>query len=457
MRGLRGKDSRRYLRSVVAVGEIQDIKSIIEEEIETLRRRNREPEWMTKLRYKGLRAFLEAPHNDPILKDPLDFVVKGSEEVYPEIKSLEDLPPEMRALLERLGIAEVERKYVAGLAVQSDTSIVLNEFLQAWRRRGLIVESMEDAVRKYPLIKDLFMQLFNPYESKLAAYHTAVWNGGIFLHVKSGLKVPMPLHLFFLIQNSAMAQAPHIIINAEANSEIHLIEGCTAPILLRHSLHLDMTEAYIGEGAKIKLSVLQNWPEYVHTRPMTRARIGKNAEFINTTVGLGTGKSNIANPKYWVDEGAYVELNGIILGQRDFYVDLGGEMYLEGRGARGINASKSVIMDKSTVITRGIIRANAPGTKGHISCDALILNDSAKMETYPGLISQVDDAELSHEAAIGKIREEELFYLMSRGLKEEEATQLIVKGFVEPLLKDIPLEFVVEIKKIIEMAVSGGM
>jgi len=442
---------------VVAVSEIQDVKSVIEEQIEILKKRNNEPEWMTKLRYKGLKAFLEAPHNDPILKDPLDFVVKAQNDVYPEVKSLEDLPDEMLSLLERLGIAEVEKKYVAGLAVQSDTSIVLNEFLQAWRKRGLIVESMEDAVRKYPIVKDLFMQLFDPYESKLAAYHTAVWNGGIFLHIKSGLKVPMPLHLFFLIQNSAMAQAPHIIINAEPNSEIHLIEGCTAPILLRHSLHLDMTEAYIGEGAKIKLSVLQNWPEYVHTRPMTRARVARNAEFINTTVGLGTGKSNIANPKYWVEENAYVELNGIILGQKDFYVDLGGEMHLQGKGARGINASKSVIMDRSTVITRGIIRAQSPKTKGHISCDALILNPASRMETYPGLISEVDDAELSHEAAIGKIREEELFYLMSRGLKEEEATQLIVKGFVDPLLKDIPLEFVVEIKKIIEMAVSGGM
>lgn len=449
--------SKRYSRSVVAVSEIQDVKSVIEEQIEILKKRNNEPEWMTKLRYKGLKAFLEAPHNDPILKDPLDFVVKAQNDVYPEVKSLEDLPDEMLSLLERLGIAEVEKKYVAGLAVQSDTSIVLNEFLQAWRKRGLIVESMEDAVRKYPIVKDLFMQLFDPYESKLAAYHTAVWNGGIFLHIKSGLKVPMPLHLFFLIQNSAMAQAPHIIIYAEPNSEIHLIEGCTAPILLRHSLHLDMTEAYIGEGAKIKLSVLQNWPEYVHTRPMTRARVARNAEFINTTVGLGTGKSNIANPKYWVEENAYVELNGIILGQKDFYVDLGGEMHLQGKGARGINASKSVIMDRSTVITRGIIRAQSPKTKGHISCDALILNPASRMETYPGLISEVDDAELSHEAAIGKIREEELFYLMSRGLKEEEATQLIVKGFVDPLLKDIPLEFVVEIKKIIEMAVSGGM
>ena len=338
------------------MSELQEARSLIEEQIEILKRRNREPEWMTKLRYKGLKAFLEAPHSDPILKDPLDFIVKGSEEVYPEVKSLDELPPEMLTLLDRLGIAEVEKKYVAGLAVQSDTSIVLNEFLKAWRERGLIVESMEDAVRKYPVVKDLFMQLFNPYESKLAAYHTAVWNGGIFLHIKSGLKVPMPLHLFFLIQNSAMAQAPHIIINAEPHSEIHLIEGCTAPILIRHSLHLDMTEAYIGDGAKIKLSVLQNWPEYVHTRPMTRAKIGRNAEFINTTVGLGTGKSNIANPKYWVDENGYVELNGIILGKEDFYVDLGGEMHLQGRNAKGINASKSVIMDRSTVITRGIIR-----------------------------------------------------------------------------------------------------
>jgi len=433
----------------------QDAKAIIEEQIETLRKRNREPEWVTKLRYKGLKAFFEAPHSDPVIEDPLDFIVRSTEEAFPEIKSLDDLPEEMRALLDRLGIAEVEKKYIAGLAVQSDTSVVLNDFMKAWRERGLIMVSMEEAVREFPAVKDKFMRLFNPYESKMAAYHTAVWNGGVFLHVKSGLKVPVPMHLFFLIQNSAMAQAPHIIIDAEPGSEIHLIEGCTSPVLVRHSLHLDMTEAYIGDGAKAKLSVLQNWPEYVHTRPMTRAIVGKNAEFINTTVGLGTGRSNVANPKYFVKEGGYAELNGIILGKKDFLVDLGGEITLEGRGASGINASKSVIMDESKVMTRGIIRAKAPKTKGHISCDALIMNPSARMETYPGLISEVDDAELSHEAAIGKIREEELFYLMSRGLREEEATHLSVKGFVDPLLKDIPMEFVVEIRKIIELSLGG--
>ncbi len=433
----------------------KDAKAIIENQIETLKNRNREPDWVTKLRYKGLKAFFEAPHNDPVLKDPLDFIVKSEENPLPDITSLDDLPQEMRSLLDRLGIAEVEKKYIAGLAVQSDTNVVLNNFMKAWREKGLIMISMEDAVREFPGLKYKFMQLFNPYESKLAAYHTAVWNGGVFLHVKSGLRVSVPLHLFFLIQNSAMAQAPHIIIDAEPNSEVHLIEGCTSPVLVHHSLHLDMTEAYVGEGAKVKLSVLQNWPEYVHTRPMTRAIVEDGGEFINTAIGLGTGKSNIANPKYFVHRRGYVELNGVILGQRDFYVDLGGEINLEGKGARGINATKSVIMDKSRVITRGVIRAKSPKTKGHISCDALILSPDAKMKTYPGLISEVDDSELSHEAAIGRIREDELFYLVSHGLNEEEATQLIVKGFVDPMLKDIPTEFAIEIRKIIELVVGG--
>ncbi|NJE46518.1 SufD family Fe-S cluster assembly protein [Thermococcus sp. GR7] len=440
---------------------IQEAKEIIAQEIENLARRNKEPEWMTRIRYKGLEAFEKAPHNDPVIsKDELlRFIAKPEIEGLPEhIESLDDLPPEMKALLDRLGISEVEQKYIAGLAVQTDTGIIYNQFLQEWAKKGLIVLPMEEAVKKYPdVVKRHFLQMFSVNESKMAAYHTAVWNGGIFLYVKEGLKVPFPLHLFFLIQESALAQAPHIIIIAERNTEFHLIEGCTAPVLVRHSLHLDMTEAYIHDGAKVQLTVLQNWPEYVHTRPMTRARIGKNARFINTTVGLGTGRSNIANPKYWVEENGYVELNGIILGQKDWYVDLGGEMYLQGREAAGINASKAVIMEESTVITRGKIVAEAPRTKGHISCDALLMSDKAVMETYPGLVSRVDDAELSHEAAIGKIREEELFYLMSRGLSEEKATQLIVKGFLEPMLKDIPMEFLVEIRKIIELAVSGGM
>ncbi|AFK22776.1 SufD family Fe-S cluster assembly protein [Pyrococcus sp. ST04] len=440
---------------------LMDARSIIENQIEELAKRNREPEWMTRLRYKALDEFMKAPHVDPIIDEEslLKFIAKPEVEGLPEkIESLDDLPPEMKALLDRLGISEVEQKYIAGLAVQTDTGVIYNQFLQEWAKKGLIVMPTEEAVRKYPeVMKEHFLKLFKAGENKLTAYHTAVWNGGIFLYLKENLKVPFPLHLFFLIQESSLAQAPHIVIIAEKNSEVHLIEGCTAPILVRHSLHLDMTEAYLHEGSKVRLTVLQNWPEYVHTRPMTRAKVGKNAQFLNTTVSLGAGKSNIANPKYWVREGGYVELNGIILGQKDWYIDLGGEMYLEGEGSKGINASKSVIMDESTVITRGKIVAIAPKTKGHISCDALLMSDKARMETYPGLVSLVDDAELSHEAAIGKIREEELFYLMSRGLSEEKATQLIVKGFLEPMLKDIPVEFLVEIRKIIELAVSGGM
>ncbi|MDV3104600.1 SUF-like minimal system protein SmsB [Thermococcus waiotapuensis] len=440
---------------------LRDAKSIIENQIEELAKRNKEPEWMTRIRYNALEAFERAPHRDPVISEEelLHFIAKPEIEGLPEkVESLDDLPPEMKALLDRLGINEVEQKYIAGLAVQTDTGVIYNQFLQEWAKKGLIVLPTEEAVRKYPdIVKEHFLRLFRADESKLTAYHTAVWNGGIFLYVREGLKVPFPLHLFFLIQESALAQAPHIIIIAEKNSEFHLIEGCTAPILVRHSLHLDMTEAYLQDGARAQLTVLQNWPEYVHTRPMTRAKIGKGARFINTTVGLGSGKSNVANPKYWVDENGYVELNGILLGQKDWYVDLGGEMYLQGKGAAGINASKAVIMNESRVITRGVIKAEAPKTKGHISCDALLMSDRAVMETYPGLVSRVDDAELSHEAAIGKIREEELFYLMSRGLSEEKATQLIVRGFLEPMLKDIPMEFLVEIRRIIELAVSGGM
>ncbi len=440
---------------------MNDAKSVIENQIEELAKRNREPSWMTEIRFKALREFMDAPHSDPVIgeEELLNFIAKPEIKGIPEkIESLDDLPKEMRELLDRLGISEVEQKYLAGMAVQTDTGIVYNQFLKEWAEKGLTVLPTEEAVRKYPdLVREHFMRLFRASESKLAAYHLAVWNGGIFLHVRENLKVPFPLHLFFLIQESALAQAPHIIIIAEPNTEFHLIEGCTSPVLVRHSLHLDMTEAYIGRNSKARLTVLQNWPEYVHTRPMTRARVERGASFINTTVTLGSGKSNVANPKYWVGENGHVELNGIILGQKDYYIDLGGEMELIGKGASGINASKSVIMDKSKVITRGVITAEAPKTKGHISCDALVMSDDAVMETYPGLRSMVSDAELSHEAAIGRIREEELFYLMSRGLDEEKATQLIVKGFLAPMLKDIPTEFLVEIRKIVDMAVSGGM
>jgi Fe-S cluster assembly scaffold protein SufB len=299
------------------------------------------------------------------------------------------------------------------------------------------------------------MKLYDPGASKLAAYHTAVWNGGVFLWVKEGVKEEIPLHLFFLIQEEALAQAPHIVILAEPGSEIKLIEGCTSPILSKHSLHLDMTEAYIGEGAQVDLTVLQNWPEYVHTRPTQRVKVAKDARFSITSVGLGPGRSNITDPQYWVEEGGRVDVDSIILAKENSHVDLGGTIHLEGTGSTGINDSKAVIMDDSEVITRGKIKAKGSRTKGHISCDALVMDDGASMETYPGLSSSVEDAELSHEASIGDIKQEELFYLMSRGLTEEEATQLIVQGFVEPAIEDLPEEYLSEIRKILDLAVKG--
>lgn len=433
-----------------------DVASI-EDQIEEIIEGNDEPEWVTELRYQGLRSYEEAPLTDPVISDPLEFLSKHSETPADDIESLDDLPDDTKNLLDELGISEMEQKAITGLTIQDGTGMIDSSFREKWEKRGVIMAPMNEAVKKYPELRERFMKLYDPGESKLSAYHTAVWNGGVFLWVKEGVKEEIPLHLFFLIQQEALAQAPHIVILAEPNSEIKLIEGCTSPILSKHSLHLDMTEAYIGENAKVDLSVLQNWPEYVHTRPTQRVKVARGGEFSITTVGLGPGKSNITDPRYWVEEEGRVEINSITLTQEDSHVDLGGEIHLEGSQSTGINNSKAVIMDDSRVITRGKINAESSNTKGHISCDALVMEDGAAMETYPGLSSIVENAELSHEAAIGQIREEELFYLMSRGLSEEEATQLIVQGFVEPAIDDLPEEYLTEIKKIIELSIKGEM
>jgi len=443
---------------VVAINRIEtgSKKEIsIERQIEKISAENDEPDWVTELRYRGLRAFESAPGTDPIIAAPLDFIADRESTPAEEIESLEDLPTETKNLLDELGINEMEQRAITGLTIQDGTGMIDSAFREKWEKRGVIMAPMNKALERYPEARQRFMKLYDPGASKLAAYHTAIWNGGLFLWVKEGVKEEIPLHLFFLIQEEALAQAPHIIIFAEPNSEIKLIEGCTSPILSKHSLHLDMTEAYIGEGAKLDLTVLQNWPEYVHTRPTQRVKVAKNAQFSSTSVGLGPGKSNITDPQYWVEEGGRVDVDSIIMARKDSHVDLGGVIHLKGENSTGINSSKAVIMDDSEVITRGKIKAGGSGTKGHISCDALVMDDGASMETYPGLTSRVEDAELSHEAAIGEIKEEELFYLMSRGLSEEEATQLIVQGFVEPAIEDLPEEYLSEIRKILELAVEG--
>ncbi|MBS3786854.1 SufD family Fe-S cluster assembly protein [Candidatus Bipolaricaulota bacterium] len=402
-----------------------------------------------------MRAFQSAPQTDPVIADPLEFLSDQKETPAEGIESLDDLPEETKSLLDELGINEMEQRAIAGLSIQDGTGMIDSSFRDKWEKKGVVMAPMNEALKRYPEARERFMKLYDSGASQLAAYHTAVWNGGIFLWVKEGVKEEIPLHLFFLIQQEALTQAPHIVILAEPESEIKLIEGCTSPILPKHSLHLDMTEAYIEEGAKLDLTVLQNWPEYVHTRPTQRVKVARDARFSVTSVGLGPGKSNITDPHYWVEQGGRVDVNSIILGRKDSYVDLGGVIHLEGENSTGINNSKAVIMDKSEVITRGKIDAAASGTKGHISCDGLIMDDGSSMETYPGLSSRVEDAELSHEAAIGEIKSEELFYLMSRGLDEEEATQLIVQGFVEPVIEDLPEEYLSEIRKIIELALKG--
>lgn len=427
----------------------------VERQIEKITAENDEPDWVTELRYRGLRAFESAPRTDPIIADPLDFIADRKSTPAEGVESLEDLPAETKNLLDELGINEMEQRAITGLTIQDGTGMIDSAFREKWEKRGVVMAPMNEALERYPEARERFMKLYDPGASKLAAYHTAIWNGGLFLWVKEGVKEEIPLHLFFLIQEEALAQAPHIVIFAEPNSEIKLIEGCTSPILSKHSLHLDMTEAYIGEGAKLDLTVMQNWPEYVHTRPTQRVKVAKNAQFSITSVGLGPGKSNITDPQYWVEEGGRVDIDSIIMARKDSHVDLGGVIHLKGENSTGINSSKAVIMDDSEVITRGKIKAGGSGTKGHISCDALVMDDGASMETYPGLTSRVEDAELSHEAAIGEIKEEELFYLMSRGLSEEEATQLIVQGFVEPAIEDLPEEYLSEIRKILELAVEG--
>ncbi|MFP4136160.1 MAG: SufB/SufD family protein [Candidatus Acetothermia bacterium] len=455
----RKKALTRYTRSVVAINtstRLQDVPEI-DNQIKELTEGKEEPGWVTEKRYQGMRGFKSAPSTDPIISDPLEFIARRDETPADEIESLDDLPRDTKKLLDELGISEMEQRALQGLTIQDDTGMIDSSFRQKWEERGVIMAPMEEALREYPEARERFMQLYDPEESKLAAYHTAIWNGGVFLWVKEGVKEEIPLHLFFLIQQEALAQAPHIVIFAEPHSEIKLIEGCTSPILSRHSLHLDMTELYVGEGASVDLTVLQNWPEYVHTRPTQRGKIARDGELSITSVGLGPGKSNITDPKYWVEEGGRVEINNILLTKEDSHVDLGGEIYLEGEESTGINNSKAVIMDESRVITRGTINARNSRTKGHISCDALVMENGAAMETYPGLSSEVDDAELSHEAAIGKIKEEELFYLMSRGLDEDEATRLIVQGFIEPAIEDLPDEYLSEIRKIIELSVEGEM
>ncbi len=422
-------------------------------DVEKMSRERGEPQWMRKLRKKAIKAFnkMHEPKFGPELNIDYEKMVFYSPKN--KIKSLSQLPQEMKKTLDKLGISEFEKKMLAGISVQMDSSIIYEEMLKNLREKGVIIEPMDEAIKKYKWLKDYFAKLIPYNDHKFSALHTALWSGGVLVKIPANVEIDIPIQTFFLLQQNRISQFEHTIIIAEKNSKVHYIEGCSAPIYLEKPLHIGNVEIYVKEGANVQFTTIQNWTKEVINLATKRAVLEKNASLKWLSASLGSKISMFYPTTILKGDNSKVENLSVNFANKNRILDTGGKSIHIGKNTSSKIVSRSVVSGKGKANFRGKIEVmkNADKAKAYMRCDSLLLSKDSQSETYPAIKSKNKNVELAHEATIGKIGKEKMDYLRSRGFKEEEAISLIVNGFMEPIVRGIPFEYAIEIKRILDM------
>ena len=413
-----------------------------------------EPIWMRRLRVKALRKFyeLEEPEGIKVNYEELEYYTP-----HQKVGSLEEVPKEVRKVFDKLGLPEFERKMLAGISLQTDSTVIYEDALRKFEEKGVIVEDMDVAIKKYGWLKDYFMKLI-PYDlHKFAALHTALWSGGVLVRVPKGVKVDLPIQAFILINRGKISQFEHNIIIAEEGSKVHFIEGCSAPVFSKVSIHSGMEEVYVGKNANVQITTLQNWTRNVKNYPTKRYLVEERGRLRLLLAMLGSKHTVLYPTTILKGKNASVECLGISFVDGKRAVETGASVVHLGKGTRSKLVSRSVVKDEGISKFKGKIKVvkGAKDSVGFMKCDSLLLSKKAKSETIPQLYTEEESVELNHEARTGRIGEEELFYLRSRGFEEDEAISLLVNGFFEPIMRNIPFEYAIEIRKLIELSIKG--
>ena len=425
--------------------------------IEELSREKDEPRWMLEHRLKSLEAFraMPMPRFGPDLAE-IDFDdISYYRRTVEPVESWDELPEEIRRTFEELGLPEAERKALAGLGTQVDSEVVYRSILKEIRAQGVIFEPMEEAVRKYPeLVREHFMKVIPPEDNKFAALHGAVWSGGTFVWVPEGVEVAIPLQAYFWMQTQGVGQFEHTLIVAERGSSVHYIEGCSAPRYSKAALHSGMVEIVAKEGAHVRFTTIQNWSRNVYNLNNKRAIAHEGATVDWVSGSLGSKVTMLYPSTILAGKGAKTENLSFSFSRDGQWLDLGAKAIHLAPDTSSRLVSRSVVQGKAKAVFRGklYVAPEAKGAKGHVECSTLLLTPEAENETIPTLDVRNNDVEVGHEATVGRVSREQLFYLMSRGLDESQALSLIVNGFVSPILNEIPFEYAVELKRLVEMS-----
>src|SRR5207248_6386301 len=405
-----------------------------------------EPDWMRKFRLKSLDLFEKRPMPtwgadlSGIDFDNIFYYIKPIPE---QGKTWEDIPPDIKDTFDRLGIPQAEQKYLAGVTAQYESEAVYHKVREDLEKLGVIFTDMDTALRLYPdIIKEHFGTVIPPSDNKFAALNSAVWSGGSFVYVPEGVHVEIPLQAYFRINAENAGQFERTLIIAEPGSYVHYVEGCTAPIYTTDSLHSAVVEIIVKRGARVRYTTIQNWSTNVYNLVTKRAAAHEDAvmEWIDGNIG---SKVTMKYPSiYLLGKGARGEVLSVAFAGRGMHTDAGGKAIHAAPYTSSVITSKSVSKDGGRTGYRGLVRVEpeAHHAKSIVRCDALILDQESRSDTYPYVEVEDQSAQLGHEATVSRVGEDQLFYLMSRGMTEAEATAMVVNGFIEPITRELPME-----------------
>ncbi|MBD3167997.1 MAG: Fe-S cluster assembly protein SufB [candidate division Zixibacteria bacterium] len=440
-------------------------KGINHEVVEMMSRMKKEPEWMRAFRHKALDIFLSKPMpkwGNTELLNSIDF-----DDIYYYIKptelqgnSWDEVPEYIKNTFDRLGIPEAEKKFLAGVSAQYESEVVYHSVKKELEDQGVVFMDMDSGVRERPeIVKKYFGTVIPPADNKFASLNSAVWSGGSFIYVPEGVDVKIPLQAYFRINAENMGQFERTLIIADKGSRVHYIEGCTAPVYSTNSLHSAVVELIALEGSYIRYTTIQNWAHNIYNLVTKRSVAHKNAtvEWVDGNIG---SKLTMKYPCiYLVGEGAKGEILSVAFAGNGQHQDAGAKVIHAAPNTSSRITSKSISKAGGRASYRGLVKVHPKAEKSKVSveCDALLIDEESRSDTYPTMEIDADNVRIEHEARVSKVAEEQLFYLTSRGLTEDEARLLIVNGFIEPFTKELPMEYAVELNRLIELEMEGSV
>jgi Fe-S cluster assembly protein SufB len=438
-------------------------KGLSRELVESISAYKKEPEWMRAFRLKALEHFMQRPtptwggNLGQIDFDDIHYFVRASERSE---RSWDEVPDDIKNTFDRLGIPEAERKFLSGVGAQYESESVYHQVREDLEKQGVLFCDMDTALREHEdIVREYWATIIPPNDNKLAALNSAVWSGGSFVYVPKGVKVEMPLQAYFRINTENMGQFERTLIIAEEGSDVHYIEGCTAPVYSTDSLHSAVVEIMAKPGSRVRYTTVQNWSQNVYNLVTKRAVALENATMEWVDCNLGS-KLTMKYPSiYLLGERAHGEILSIAFAGKGQHQDAGGKIIHAAPKTTSSVFSKSISKDGGRATYRGLLEVakGASESRSKVVCDALLLDEDSRSDTYPTIRIDENDANVGHEASVSKVGEDQLFYLQAHGLDEEEASKMIVNGFIEPIAKELPMEYSVEMNRLIELQMEGSI